>query len=130
MKVSYGGKKNRYFIILMIIAVISCFITNASYTSGVSSVAGSVLGFIVTPAQKLVSKTHLVFDNISERFKSVDELIEENKALSKEITELRRRVSELEPAQKENEMLYKFLEMKKEKTDMKFVNANVISRST
>ena len=27
-------------------------------------------------------------------------------------------------------MLYKFLEMKKEKTDMKFVNANVISRST
>ena len=78
MKVSYGGKKNRYFIILMIMEVISCFITNASYTSGVSSVAGSVLGFIVTPAQKLVSKTHLVFDNISERFKCVDELIEEN----------------------------------------------------
>lgn len=130
MKISYKSRKNRYFIILLVIAVVSCFITSASYSGGVSSIAASVLGFVVSPAQKLVSKTHVIIDELSAYFEDMDALIEENDALQKEITELRRKVSELEPAAKENEMLYNFLELKKERTDIKFVNADIISRST
>ena len=55
-------------------------------------------------------------------------LLDENAQLKSTIIDLNRKVSELTPAQKENEMLYNFLELKKERNDIKFVNADIISR--
>lgn len=129
MKASYGKKKNRYFVVLLAIAIVSCLITGASYSSGVSSIAASALGIVVTPIQSINIGIHGLIDDISAYFKGIDSLKAENEQLKAQITELSRKVSELEPAKKENDMLYNFLELKKERNDMKFVNADIISRS-
>ena len=126
---SQREKKDSRFFLVMLAAVISCVLTNASYSSGVSNFAASAIGVVVTPVQGAFSGMHNFFEEKLAYFSSVDELREENEKLKDEITELNRKVSELEPAAKENEMLYNFLELKRERNDIKFVNAEIISRS-
>lgn len=129
MKASYQGKKNNYFIVLLIIAVVSCIITSASYASGVSSIAASAVGFVVTPLQKLVSGLQNLTEDVGVYFNGIDALKEENEMLTQKVSSLEREVSLLETAKKENEMLRSFLELKEQKSELEFIPANVISRS-
>ena len=129
MKSQREKKDSRFFIVMLAAALISCVLTNASYSSGVSNFAASAIGVVVTPIQGAFSGMHNFFEEKLAYFSSVDELREENEKLKDEITELNRKVSELEPAAKETEMLYNFLELKRERNDIKFVNAEIISRS-
>lgn len=128
MKVSYSKKNHKFFLSMLAIAASCCLITSASYSSGVSSFAASALGVVVTPVQKLMDNVHGFIKDKTEYFQSVDMLLDENAQLKSTIIDLNRKVSELTPAQKENEMLYNFLELKKERNDIKFVNADIISR--
>lgn len=130
MKVSYTKKNNKFFLLMLAIAIASCVITGASYSSGVSSIAASALGVVVTPVQKLMDNIHRFTKEKAEYFQDIDNLLKENAKLKSTIIDLNRKVSELTPAQKENEMLYNFLELKKERNDIKFVNADIISRSS
>ena len=129
MKVTNPNKNNRFLFSMLAIAALCCVITSTSYSSGVSSFAASALGIVVAPAQKLTSSAHSFIEEKFAYFKNIDALREENKELKAEITELNRKLSELAPAQKENEMLYNFLELKRERNDIKFVNADIVSRS-
>ena len=115
---------------MLVIAALCCFITGAAYSSGVSSFAASALGLVVSPLQKGVSHLHGFIGEKAEYFRSIDELREENERLKDENTVLSRQISELEKAAKENDMLYYFLGLRRERTDIKYVNADIISRST
>lgn len=129
MKVSYSGKKNRFFITALIASVILCVLTTTAYNTGVSSFAASALGLVLSPVRNLAVNTHNFFESKSAYFKNVDELVSENKILKAEILSLKRQLSEIAPAKEENEMLYRFLEIKKERADIKYENAKIISRS-
>lgn len=129
MKASFKKNKNSFIIVMLIIAVVCCFITNASYNAGVSTMASSVLGIVVTPLQKLSSGVHGTISSIGEYFGDVKALKEENKRLQSQLWELEKLNAELLPLEKENDMLYRFLELKKERSDLKLVNATIISRS-
>lgn len=114
---------------MLAIAALCCVITSTSYSSGVSSFAASALGVVVAPVQKIVANAHGFIEDKLMYFKNIDTLRKENEQLKADITELNRKLSELAPAKKENEMLYNFLELKRERNDIKFVNADIISRS-
>ena len=129
MKISHKRKNNRFFLILLTVALLCCLLNSMAYRSGVANVAANVLGVVVTPVQKLFSGVHSAIESGVSYFRGMDELKDENRRLQEEITSLRRTVSEMESAQKENGMLYNFLELKRERDDFSFVNAEIISRS-
>ncbi len=129
MKVIYK-KKDRFFLLALIGALLVCALNFSAYRSGVSNVAASALGFVVTPLQKLTSGIHTQLGETAQYFQGMDRLQKENAALRKEILRLEREVSELAPAKKENEMLSAFLELKRERTDIQFVSATVIGRTS
>lgn len=129
MKASYKKKDHKFVIMMLIISAFCCILTSAAYNSGVSNFAASVLGVVVSPVQKLAANTHEAIWELGKYFGDVKELHEENELLKKQITELERENSELAPLKDENEMLYHFLELKKDRTDLKLVNAEIISRS-
>ena len=130
MKATYHKKRNRFFAVTLTVAVLCCFLNFAAARSGVSGIFAGALGAAVTPVQKLVSGAHGFIEDKLSYFQDMEALQEENRKLREEILSLQRQVSELEPAQKENEMLYHFLELKRERHDIRFVNADIISRST
>ena len=129
MKASYKKKDHKFVITMLIVSAVCCILTNAAYKSGVSNFAASVLGVIVTPLQELVTNAHGAVTDIGEYFGDVKQLREENSQLKKKVTELTRINSELAPLRNENDMLYHFLELKQDRTDLKLVNADIVSRS-
>jgi rod shape-determining protein MreC len=129
MKISYSGKKNRFFITMLVLSVLLCVLTTTAYNTGVSSFAASAFGIILSPVRTLAANTHGFIESKAVYFKNVDDIIAENKALKAQVSSLRRRLSEIEPAREENEMLYRFLEIKKERSDIKYASAKIISRS-
>lgn len=126
----YGKKNNRFFLVMLAVALSCCIITSASYSSGVSNAAAGVLGFVVAPVQNLLGSAHSFIDEKLAYFDDVDVLRDENEKLKGELAELNRKLSEMELTKKENEMLYGFLELKREREDIKFVKADIISRTT
>ncbi len=129
MKASYKKNDHRFVIIMLIIASVCCLLTNAAYNSGVSNFASSIVGIVVTPVQKLAANVHEGMADLGEYFGNVKQLKAENKQLKEEITHLSRENSELAPLKEENEMLHHFLGLKTDRTDIQFVNAEIISRS-
>ena len=129
MKASYKKKDHRFVIIMLIVAIVCCLLTNAAYNSGVSSFASSLVGIAVTPIQKLAANVSESISGLGEYFGDVKQLKAENKELKEEITRLSRENSKLAPLKEENEMLHHFLGLKTDRTDIQFVNAEIISRS-
>ena len=129
MKASYKKKDHKFVIVMLLISAVCCILTNAAYNSGVSNFAASVVGVIVTPLQKLAADVHEGIIDVGEYFGNVKKLKEENSELKQQIIALTRENSELTPLKNENNMLYHFLELKKERTDLKLVNAEIVSRS-
>ena len=129
MKASYKKKEHRFVITMLIVSSICCLLTNAAYNSGVSGFAASALGVVITPVQKLASAVHKSFSDFTMYFGDVNELKKENAELKEELAALTKQNSELAPLKDENEMLYHFLGLKKDRTDLSLVNAEIISRS-
>ena len=129
MKESYKKNEHRFVITMLIVSSICCLLTNAAYNSGVSGFAASALGVVITPVQKLASAVHKSFSDFTMYFGDVNELKKENAELKEELTALTKQNSELAPLKDENELLYHFLGLKKDRTDLSLVNAEIISRS-
>lgn len=128
MKIT-GKKKNRFVPGMLALAALCCILTNASYNSGVSNFAASALGVVVAPIKEFAANTRQHITDASDYFGDIKELKEENETLKAEVTRLTRENSQLTPLKAENEMLHRFLGLKTERTDLKLVNAEIISRS-
>lgn len=129
MKASYSKNDKKFVLTSVAAAIVCCIVTSAAYASGVSSIPASIFGVIVSPIQGAATGVCGLTENVTEYFGDVRALQRENDELKEEISALRRELSELAPIKSENEMLYGFLELKRERTDVKFVNAGIISRS-
>lgn len=114
---------------MIVIALVLCFVAGTAYSRGVSSVAANALGVVLSPLGRLAGHIHAFFDEQAVYFRDIKTLSDKNDALKAENEALKKRVSELEPYQKENEALYGFLELKRDVTDIRFVSASVIARS-
>lgn len=129
MKASYQKKHSRFFVIGLAASVLCSLLAFSAHQSGSAGFLSGALGTAVTPLQKLGTGIYGLFEEKMAYFQGIDALRAENESLKKEITSLERKISELEPTQKENEMLYNFLELKRERTNIKMVNATVIGRA-
>lgn len=129
MKATYRKKHNRFFAVSLAVSLLCCLMAFTAHRTGVSGMAAGALGVVVTPVQKLFAGAHAFAEDKLSYFQEMDRLKEENHRLREEVTALERRVSELAPLREENDMLYRFLDLKREREDIRLVSASVIGRA-
>lgn len=129
LKISYK-KKNYFFNICLVVSIVLSCICFVTYNSPVGSFLSKATNFIATPLQSAASAIYDGFSSITDHFQSVKKLSEENERLLKENMRLSSLDSQNRLLQKENDDLYAYLELKKDRSDFEFVNAKVIARSS
>lgn len=123
-------KKRDFFIpISLVCAVLLSVICFLSHSSGTSTVLSSALSVVTTPLRGAAKGIYNVCSSVGNYFSDISELKSENKLLRRENKLLKEENASLQLLENENESLYKFLELRKERTDFKFTNANIISKS-
>lgn len=129
MKISYK-KKNNFFNICLVVSIVLSCVCFVTYTSDVGSFLSKAVNFIATPIQNGATIVYDSLSSLTDHFKSVKKLSEENEKLKKENMRLSSLDSQNRLLQKENDDLYAYLELKKDRSDFEFVNAKVIARSS
>ena len=123
-------RKRDYFLpVIISTAIIASLICFATHNSATGTVLSKGLSIVTAPLQSLTKNAYNFFSEIGIYFESMEQLKKENERLisqNKKLAEENETVKELE---NENKSLYKFLNLKEEHTDYKFINGNVISRS-
>lgn len=123
-------KKDLFMPILFGAAVLLSAICFLSHFSGTSTLLSNGLSLITTPLRGATKGIYNLCASTGDYFSDVKELKKENELLKKQNKELSDENTSLQGLKKENESLYKALELKKEHVDYKFTNANIISGSS
>lgn len=123
-------KKDLFMPILFGAAVLLSAICFLSHFSGTSTLLSNGLSLITTPLRGATKGIYSLCASTGGYFSDVKELKKENELLKKQNKELSDENTSLQGLKKENESLYKALELKKEHVDYKFTNANIISGSS
>ena len=123
-------KKDFFLPLMFIIAIILCAVCFMSHSSGTSTVLSKTLSIVTTPLRITTVGIYNSVSGISEYFADVKILKQENEKLKEQNARLSKENELLESIKIENENLYGFLDLKKEHTDYKMTNANIISKST
>lgn len=124
-------KKRDFFIpISALCAILLSVICFLSHSSGTSTLLSGALSVVTTPLRSATKAVYNVCASVGSYFSDISELTDENKLLRRQNKLLTEENASLQLLEKENESLYKFLELKKERTDFKFTNANIISKSS
>lgn len=123
-------KNNKFFPVMLCIACALSALCFASYNSGTSHFLAKGLGIIITPLEICTNKVVDVFENIKKYTDSIDELTKKNIELERTIQELTEQNQKALLIQHQNDELYKFLELKKERNDFMMTDAKVISRTS
>ncbi len=124
------NQRIKFFVLLAVVSVALCIWGIYSHSEGKASLAGNAAGSVVSPVQSFFMSVGDFFSGIPEYFSSKKALIKENEKLKSENAILVRENEKALSLQAENDWLYGFLELKREKNDYEFVNAKIISRSS
>ena len=108
-----------------VIAVVLCIIS--AMGSG-TSFLHNALGVIASPFRAAGSAVVNWVDGISDHFASVEDLQAENEALRQENAQLRQELQSAQPAAQENQRLRKLLDLREQRSDLKFEAARVTQR--
>lgn len=118
--------KNKFFIAIVIAAVLLTAVPSILYAAGVPLPLRNIVNVIVTPFEKGFGYITDAIDGFVSYYTKFDDLVAENAALKKENAALRERLYNAEQIEKSNEYLTGFLEMKRAHTDFTFAEATVI----
>ena len=108
-----------------VIAVVLCIIS--AMGSG-TSFLHDALGVIASPFRAAGSAVVNWVGGISDHFANVEELQAENEALRQENAQLRQELQSAQPAAQENQRLRKLLDLREQRSDLKFEAARVTQR--
>lgn len=122
-------KKDLHMPLMFLIAIVLSAICFASHSSGTSTVLSKGLSLMTTPLRSATKEIYNVCSSAGNYFSDITDLKKDNAALLKENKRLKEENESFQTVKKENDSLYKFLELKKEHNDYKFTNANIVSRS-
>lgn len=118
--------KNKFFAILLCIAVILTVFTVVLSAMGLQNQLSNAVNTVFLPFRYATARIVNAFRGFSEYFSDIDSLIDENESLKEEIADLENKLREAELAQEENERLREYIEVKKTYNDYKFSDAFVI----
>ncbi len=90
----------------------------------------NVVNIVVVPVQEVLFELNKNLDDMVSDFETHNKLEEENTALKEEVRRLRELSVDCYSIKRKNEEYQRYLEFKKEHTDLKFISASVIARDT
>ncbi len=123
-------KKDMRLPIMFAISLLLCFICFASHSSGTSTLLSKGLSIVTTPLRAVAKGTYNAASSVGTYFTDINKLKKENERLTKQNKALSEENAEYQALKDENDSLYKFLDLKKERTDYKFTNANIVSKAS
>ena len=118
--------KNKFFIILLSLAVFATVLTATLSFMGVTDPLKDLTNSVAVPFRSLGNTIKEAFDGYSRYFSTIDQLDSENKELEGEIESLIEQLADADAVKEENERLREYLEIKKTYPDFKFIEALVI----
>ena len=122
--------KNKFFVTVIAIAIVMSVVPTVLSLTGHTDLVASGISAIASPFR---AAFNFVADGISgfgEYFKSIDTLIEENKALREELETYKSSAARAELAEKENAWLREQMDFAKKYSDYTFCDAKVTGRSS
>lgn len=123
-------KKDLHIPVMFAIAILLCIICFASHSSGTSTVFSNGLSVVTAPLRSATKSVYNLCSSASDLFSDINKLRKENELLKKQNKLLTEENAAYQAVKDENDSLYKFLELKKERNDYKFTNANIVSKSS
>ena len=123
-------KRDLFIPVSFLISIVLCVICFISHSSGTSTLLSNGLSMITSPLTNMTKFVYNGFSSVGGYFSDIDKLRAENERLEKENRLLSEENNSLQLLQNENDSLYGFLELKREHNDYKFVNSNIISKSS
>ena len=122
--------RSKFFIILTIITLAAVIFPTVFSVMGVGGVFKNVANAVVLPFQKLFGGISDSLDGFVSYFTEFDRLVEENRELKEQISEMKDKVSAAEETEIMNEWLFNYLELKREHTDYVFCDADITGRES
>lgn len=123
-------KKDLFLPAMFASAILLSAICFFSHASGTSTLLSKSLSLVTTPLRAFTRSADKLIGSVGEYFSDINELKKENQKLIAENKALKRENSSLSALKNENDALYGFLDLKKEHTDYRFTNANIISKAS
>ncbi|MBR0302429.1 MAG: rod shape-determining protein MreC [Clostridia bacterium] len=117
--------KNKFFMVLVVLTIIFTVIPSVMSAVGAGDHLRSAVNVILSPARGLFSYAADAVSGFTAYFTEFDRITEENRELREELASLKERVSRAEDIEKTNDWLYRYLELRREHPDYKYVDCKV-----
>lgn len=117
--------KTKFFIVLVVLMIVFTVVPSVMSAVGAGSYVRNAVGVLLTPVKSLFSYASDAVSGFVSYFTEFDNVVEENKALREELSSLKERLSNAEEIENMNEWLYRYLELRREHTDYKYVDCKV-----
>lgn len=118
--------KNKFFIIVLSIAVFSVILTSTLGIMGIDDPIKNAFNSLALPFRSIGMKIAESFEGFSSYFSSIDDLNEENSELRAEIESLEGQLADANAVKEENKRLREYLEVKKTYPDFKMLEALIV----
>ena len=117
--------KNKFFMALVVLTIVFTVVPSVMSAVGAGSYVRNAVNVVLSPVKSLFSYASDAVSGFVSYFTEFDEIVEENKELREELSAAKKRISDAEEVEKMNEWLYRYLELRREHTDYKYVDCKV-----
>ena len=122
--------KTKFFYIITVVTLIVAIVPSVFYSMGVTFAPRNLVGSLLTPLQKVFNYAAEGAGGIAAYFYKFDELREENEELKKQVAELEAQIYDAAELEEMYKWQSNFLELKRRRTDFKFLAASVTGRES
>lgn len=122
--------KNKFFYIVTVVTLLVTIVPTVLYSMGITFAPRNLVGTVLAPLQKVFNYAAEGFDGIAAYFYKFDELKEENEMLHERVAELEAQIYDAAELEEMYKWQSEFLELKRRRTDFKFLSASVIGRES
>jgi cell shape-determining protein MreC len=122
--------KNKFFYIITVVTLLITIVPTVLHSMGITFMPRNLVGIILTPMQKAFNYAAEGFDGIAAYFYKFDEMKAENERLHERVAELEAQIYDAAELEEMYKWQSEFLELKRRRTDFKFMSASVTGRES
>jgi rod shape-determining protein MreC len=111
--------------VLVILMIVFTVVPSVLSAVGAGSYVRNAVNIVLSPVKSLFSYASDAVSGFASYFTEFDNIVNENNQLREELASLKERLSNAEEVEKMNEWLYRYLELRREHTDYKYVDCKV-----
>lgn len=117
--------KTKFFMVLVILMIVFTVVPSVMSAVGAGGYVRNAVNVILSPFRSLFSYASDAVSGFTSYFTEFDNIVDENNRLREELASLKERLSNAEEVEKMNDWLYRYLELRREHPDYKYVDCKV-----